>query len=61
MSRYYTLQQIADQMSLSYTTIWREVKDGKLKATPVRGNLRVAEEDLDSYLKQQRDQEEPRV
>lgn len=51
-----TLQDVAETLSLSATTVRRLVRDGSLTAYKVgkRGQLRVRQEDLESFLEKQR-------
>lgn len=51
-----TLRDVAEALSLSTTTVRRLVSDGSLAAYKVgkRGQLRVRQEDLESFLETQR-------
>lgn len=42
----YTLQEVAKILKVSERTLYRWIKDGKLKAHKVGRNWRVKEEDL---------------
>jgi excisionase family DNA binding protein len=64
-----TLRDVAGTLKVSETTVRRMVRDGSLAAYKVgrRGQLRIREEDLESFLETQRvlhgtehtEQEEP--
>lgn len=51
-----TLREVADVVKVSETTVRRWVRDGALAAYKVgkRGQLRVREEDLETFLEGQR-------
>jgi len=45
-----TLQQVADRLQVSMSTVRRLVDAGKLKAVRIGRNLRVRPEDLSKYI-----------
>jgi excisionase family DNA binding protein len=45
-----TLQQVADRLQVSMSTVRRLVDSGKLKAVRIGRNLRVRPEDLAVYI-----------
>lgn len=47
-----TVAQAADQVGVSEKTLRREIADGRLATTRIRGCIRIAEHDLGEYLKQ---------
>ena len=51
---YYTLQEVADRLKVSYRTVTRWVTEGKLAAFKVDHQWRVAASDLEEFLKARR-------
>ncbi len=51
-----TLREVAEAVNVAETTVRRRVRDGSLSAYKLgkRGQLRVKEEDLESFLEGQR-------
>jgi len=49
----YTLEQVADILQVSLSTVRKLVDDKELKAFKVRGQWRVRKEDLDAYIANQ--------
>ncbi len=47
-----TLQQVADRLQVSMSTVRRLVAAGKLKTVRIGRNLRVRPEDLAAYIKE---------
>ena len=47
-----TLQQVADRLQVSMSTVRRLVDAGKLKAIKIGRNLRVRPEDLAKYIEE---------
>lgn len=47
-----TLQQVADRLQVSMSTVRRLVAAGKLKAVRIGRNLRVRPEDLSKYIEE---------
>lgn len=47
-----TLQQVADRLQVSMSTVRRLVDAGKLKAVRIGRNLRVRPEDLAAYIEE---------
>lgn len=47
-----TLQQVADRLQVSMSTVRRLVDAGKLKAVRIGRNLRVRPEDLSKYIEE---------
>ena len=47
---FYTLQEVADILKVSYITIFRWVKAGKLTAHKIGKQHRVKVEDLDKFI-----------
>lgn len=50
----FTLAQAAERLNVSIKTVRREIADGRLKVTPVRGCDRIDQLDLESYKREQR-------
>jgi DNA binding domain, excisionase family len=48
----YTLEEVADILRVSVSTVRKLIKEGKLKTVRVGIQLRVKKEDLDSFLNQ---------
>lgn len=49
----YTLEEVADILKVSVSTVRRLIKEGQLKTVRVRTQLRVTKEELDRFLKSQ--------
>lgn len=47
---FYTLEEIAEKLKVSYMTVYRWVKDGKLKAVKAGKQYRVRSSELDKFL-----------
>lgn len=47
-----TLQQVADRLQVSMSTVRRLVDAGKLKAIRIGRNLRVRPEDIAAYIEE---------
>lgn len=50
MTRLLTLDEVADQLSVSRSTVSRFIRSGKLRSIQLGGNRRIAEEDLQEFL-----------
>ena len=48
----YTIEEAANEAGVSTSTIKREIADGRLIPTRIRGCVRIAREDLEGYIKQ---------
>jgi excisionase family DNA binding protein len=48
---YKTVQQVADELQLHPETIRRMIKRGKLKAYIVGKSYRIADEDVEKFIK----------
>ena len=48
--RYYTLQEIADLLKVSYMTVYRWIHSGKLEAYQVQKQYRIREADFDRFM-----------
>ena len=46
-----TIKQVAEILQVSERTVFRYIKDGKLKATKI-GQWRIKKEDLDKFISQ---------
>lgn len=52
MNKLLTPKQVANKLGVSEFTIWRYIKDGKLKAIKLtKRNFRIEEKDLIQFLK----------
>jgi excisionase family DNA binding protein len=47
---FYTLEEIAEKLKVSYMTVYRWVKDGKLKAVKAGKQYRVTLTELNIFL-----------
>lgn len=50
--QFLTLQQVADRLQVSMSTVRRLVDAGKLKTVRIGRNLRVRSEDLAAYIEE---------
>lgn len=50
MPRLYRVPEVAELLSCGRTTVYSEIKAGRLKALHVAGCRRVAAEDLEEYI-----------
>jgi len=48
---YKTVQQVADELQLSVITIRRKIRSGELKAYTVGKSYRIADEDVEKFIK----------
>lgn len=51
MKRYYTVEQVAELLTMHPKTIQRYIREGKLKAKKVGKSWRIYEQDLREYMK----------
>jgi acetyl-CoA synthetase len=51
---YYTLQEIADRLKVSYRTVYRWVRSGRLAAYKFGQDWRVSESDLRAFIESHR-------
>jgi excisionase family DNA binding protein len=49
--RYYRVDEVADYFSISARTVYRLLDDGDLKASRIRGCLRVSAEEIKRFEK----------
>lgn len=49
-TEYYTLDEVAVMLKVVYLTVYRWVRDGKLKAYKVGKQYRISKEQLDLFL-----------
>lgn len=49
---YYTSQEVAKRFKVTYLTVFRWIKSGKLKAFKVGKQYRVKQEDLEAFIEQ---------
>lgn len=50
MPKMYSVQEAAEQLSVSVLTVRRLITGGQLRAYKVRAQLRIDEDDLTTYL-----------
>jgi len=48
--QFYTIQEVADLLKVSYITVFRWVKAGKITAYKVGKQHRIKKEDLDKFI-----------
>lgn len=48
--QFYTIQEVADLLKVSYITVFRWVKAGKITAYKVGKQHRIKQEDLDKFI-----------
>ncbi len=51
---YYTLQEVAERLRVSYRTVYRWVRSGKLPAYQLGQEWRITDEDLKRFLEARR-------
>ncbi len=51
---YYTIQDVADRLKVSYRTVFRWVHAGELAAYKLGQEWRISEEDLKAFLEARR-------
>jgi excisionase family DNA binding protein len=52
--KYYTIQDVADRLKVSYRTVFRWVHAGDLPAYKLGQEWRITEEDLKAFLEARR-------
>lgn len=45
-----TIPAVADRLSVDRSTVYREIQDGRLPVTRIRGAVRISEESLAAYV-----------
>jgi excisionase family DNA binding protein len=50
MMKLLTLDEVAEQLSVSRSTVSRLVRNGELRSAQLGGNRRIAESDLQDYI-----------
>lgn len=48
--KFFTIEEIAKKLGLTYKTIYRYIRDKKLKATKI-GYWRIDEKDLEEFIR----------
>ena len=51
MDTYYTPHEVADRLKLSVQVIYEHIRTGRLTAVKLGGRYRVAEQDLQAFLR----------
>ena len=51
---YYTLQEVAEQLKVSYRTVYRWVRSGELSAYQLGQEWRITDKDLNQFLEARR-------
>ena len=50
MDKIYTPEEIAEQLGLKKTTIWKYIRNGKMAANKFGTHYRVTQQQLDDFL-----------
>lgn len=56
MEKYYSAQETMAILGISYTTLWREIKNNKLSVTYAGRSRRFAESAIKDYLEREKDE-----
>jgi len=56
--KFYTINQVAEILDMHHKTIRNFISDGKLRASKVGKQWRVSDDDLNSFMKNSKDQRE---
>lgn len=51
MDNYYTPQEVADKLKVNIRTIYRWIREGKLKAVKIGDLWRISESELERFIK----------
>lgn len=49
MAKYYTCEEVAEMYKVAVKTVWKWIRDGKLKAIRIDRYYRVRQEDIDAF------------
>ena len=49
-TKFYSVQEIAKMFSLSIFTVYRWIKDGKIRTLKVGRHVRISQKDLDNFI-----------
>lgn len=52
--KFYSIQEIAQILKVTYLTVYRWIRAGKLKAFQVQKQYRIKESDLNKFVEQGR-------
>lgn len=55
---YYTSKEVADKFKVTYLTVFRWIKSGKLKAFKVGKQYRIKQVDLDHFIQESKPERE---
>lgn len=50
---YYTPKEVAEDLRLNVSTIWRWIREGKLPATKIGRSYRISDEQLAKFIESQ--------
>lgn len=50
--RTYTPEQVAEKLQLNVNTVWRYIKEGKLKSAKFGNRYRISEDQLREFFEQ---------
>ena len=50
IEKHYTLEEISEIIGIAERTLYREIKEGRLRARKLSKNWRVSESDLQAYI-----------
>lgn len=48
---YYTVLEISSLLKVSRFTVYRWIREDKLKSVKIQGSVRITQEELDKFLK----------
>lgn len=51
MDKLMSMKEVAEQLNVSYKTVYNWVKSGKLKAMKAGGVVRISEKQLNDFIK----------
>jgi excisionase family DNA binding protein len=51
LDNYYTPQEVADKLKVNIRTIYRWIREGKLKAVKIGDLWRISESELERFIK----------
>jgi excisionase family DNA binding protein len=52
--KFYTPQEVAELLKISYMTVFRWIRAGKMKAYKLGKQYRISKEELDKFLEEGR-------
>lgn len=52
--KYYSIQEVADMLKVTYLTVYRWIQAGKLEAYKVEKQYRIALQELQSFMEKRK-------